>query len=553
MKTRLSLKTLLLGALTVGLSSVSHATTAYWQGTSQVAIGATSGTGAVPVGSGGTGQVYMTNQTSVTSGTSLALSASGVTAAGTLPSGDATGYFLWSTNSTVPGTGTWNTITPTIAQVNSGGGTSVTLTPAALTITGNNASKVYGTTDPTLSDTISGLVNGDTSSVITGLSVTTTATTGSATGSYNVTPTGATDSNYNITENSGTLNVTQAPLTGTANNATVTYTGSAYSGGNGITYTGFVNGDNASVVTGTPSYAGTSQGAIHPGGYTIIPSGTSATNYSITFANGTLTINQATPTVIWSTPAAITYPTALSATQLNPSSVAGTYAYVDTSNGNAVVSSGTVLTAGTHVLQTILTPTDSTDYTSASTTVSLVVNKATPTISWSTPNAITYPTALSAPQLNATSGGVAGSFVYTPASGTVLNAGSGQTLSVAFTPTDTTDYNNASGSTTITVNAGTPTVTVAGISNQTYNPSSYLLSVSASVSFTPTVTAGTMTFALHNPGGTTIATSSAASVTSGSASTTITVPAGTIVGTGYYVVGSYAGATNWANATSPTA
>ena len=42
--------------------------------------------------------------------------------------------------------------------------------------------------------------------------------------------------------------------------------------------------------------------------------------------------------------------------------------------------------------------------------------KITPTITWATPAAITYGTALSATQLNADAG-VAGTFVYTPASG----------------------------------------------------------------------------------------------------------------------------------------
>ena len=36
-----------------------------------------------------------------------------------------------------------------------------------------------------------------------------------------------------------------------------------------------------------------------------------------------------------------------------------------------------------------------------------------------------------------------GTFTYTPAAGTVLKAGTGQTLSVSFTPTDTTDYTTA--------------------------------------------------------------------------------------------------------------
>ena len=87
--------------------------------------------------------------------------------------------------------------------------------------------------------------------------------------------------------------------------------------------------------------------------------------------------------------------------------------------------------------------------------------KTTPEIAWPQPPAITHPTPLSATQLNATAS-VPGAFVYTPPAGTVLAAGT-QTLSVAFTPTDTTDYNTASASVSLTVNPApivktTPTI-----------------------------------------------------------------------------------------------
>ena len=52
--------------------------------------------------------------------------------------------------------------------------------------------------------------------------------------------------------------------------------------------------------------------------------------------------------------------------------------------------------------------------------------------------------------------GRAGTFTYTPAAGTVLNAGTGQTLSVTFTPTDTTDYTTATATATINVAQATP-------------------------------------------------------------------------------------------------
>jgi hypothetical protein len=92
--------------------------------------------------------------------------------------------------------------------------------------------------------------------------------------------------------------------------------------------------------------------------------------------------------------------------------------------------------------------------------------KATPTITWANPAAITYGTALSGTQLNATTS-VLGSFVYTPASGTVLDAGNGQTLHVDFTPTDAANYNSASKDVTINVLKRAVTVT-ADAKSKTY-------------------------------------------------------------------------------------
>jgi len=164
-----------------------------------------------------------------------------------------------------------------------------------------------------------------------------------------------------------------------------------------------------------------------------------------------LTVNQGTPVITWPTPAAITYGTPLSATQLDATaSVSGTFAYTPTA--------GTVLSAGTRTLSVTFTPGDTTDYTTATASVTITVNKAPPVITWSTPSAITYGTALSAAQLNATAS-VTGAFVYNPAAATVLKAGSGQTLSVTFTPTDTTDYTTAAASVTITVNQAAPVIT----------------------------------------------------------------------------------------------
>jgi hypothetical protein len=163
-----------------------------------------------------------------------------------------------------------------------------------------------------------------------------------------------------------------------------------------------------------------------------------------------------TPTITWPTPAAITYGTPLSATQLDATAtvsgttIAGSFVYTPPS--------GTVLSASPapQTLSVVFTPTDTTDYTPATGSTQITVNKANPVCTWGTPAAITYGTALSVAQLNATCN-VPGTFVYTPASGAVLNAGP-QTLSVTFTPTDTTDYTTVTTTVMLTVNAASQTI-----------------------------------------------------------------------------------------------
>jgi len=104
-----------------------------------------------------------------------------------------------------------------------------------------------------------------------------------------------------------------------------------------------------------------------------------------------------------------------------------------------------------------------------STATTFTIGKATPVVSWTNPTNITYGTALSGIQLNATSGGVAGGFLYTPVSGTVLGAGSGQTLSVQFSPSDTTNYNTPS-SKTVSINVGQASLGItANNTNMIYN------------------------------------------------------------------------------------
>src|SRR5205814_1989875 len=93
--------------------------------------------------------------------------------------------------------------------------------------------------------------------------------------------------------------------------------------------------------------------------------------------------------------------------------------------------------------------------------------RATPAITWADPADITYGTALGVTQLNA-SADVDGTFVYTPAAGTLLNAGNGQNLKVDFTPTDTVNYSTASKTVHINVMLATPTITFGAAPTPTY-------------------------------------------------------------------------------------
>jgi cytoskeletal protein RodZ len=91
-------------------------------------------------------------------------------------------------------------------------------------------------------------------------------------------------------------------------------------------------------------------------------------NYSPASTSVSITVNPATPVITWANPDAITAGTPLSATQLNATAgVPGTFVYTP--------GLGTVLSTGNgQILSVTFTPTDSTDYTSATKTVKISVH-----------------------------------------------------------------------------------------------------------------------------------------------------------------------------------
>jgi hypothetical protein len=166
--------------------------------------------------------------------------------------------------------------------------------PLTATVAG---SQTYGGTNKAFSvKSYSGFVNGDGPSVVSGTlsGCTTSVLSSSAAGSYANTITGCTGlsaSNYTISYADGGYSVNPAPLTITASSPTITY-------GQAIpaiiaSFSGFVNGDTSSSLTPGPTCSTTATSASQPGTYPTSCSGASDPNYTISYVNGTLTINKA--------------------------------------------------------------------------------------------------------------------------------------------------------------------------------------------------------------------------------------------------------------------
>ena len=175
-------------------------------------------------------------------------------------------------------------------------GDTLTITPATLTVTADAQTKVYGQADPVLSYTPSGtLYYDDTYAVITGMALSTVTGAAATAGTHTITASGGTAANYAITDVNGTLTVSQAPLTVTADNQTKVY-GAADPA---LTYTPsgtLYYDDTYAVITGVALSTATGAAAT-AGTHAITASGGVAANYAITDAAGILTVSPATLTV----------------------------------------------------------------------------------------------------------------------------------------------------------------------------------------------------------------------------------------------------------------
>ena len=174
------------------------------------------------------------------------------------------------------------------------------------------------------------------------------------------------------------------PIYGAPNSATVTLASAVGTPTGTVQFTidGSASGTPVTVSSGVAHYTLPTLSA-SPHLVAAIYSGDS--DFSGTGVPGiAVTVAPATPTITWASPASIPYGTALSAVQLNAtSSVPGTFVYTPTS--------GAVLLPGVQTLTTTFTPTDTTDYTTASGSVTLTV--APPTVTFTVSNTQqVYPT-----------------------------------------------------------------------------------------------------------------------------------------------------------------
>jgi len=232
----------------------------------------------------------------------------------------------------------------------------LSVSPKALTITAKDASKTYGdvTTLNGAGDfSANGIVNSDGVTSVTLTSAGTSAAAGVVGSPYAIVASaavGAGLTNYTISYVNGSLTVKKKALTITANNSSKTYGQTVTFTGTEFTPSGLVNMETVGSVT-LSSAGAASTATVSGSPYTITASaatgGTfSAGNYYITYADGSLTVNQK-PLTISANDRAKTYGDVVTFAGTEFSTPAGTLI-----NGDAVASV-TLTSAGSAATATV--------------------------------------------------------------------------------------------------------------------------------------------------------------------------------------------------------
>ena len=259
-----------------------------------------SASGAIAFGSTGLQNGETIGSVTLTYGAGALTAAAAVGSTSTITPSAATGGTFTASNYTISYT------------ANSG---TLTVAAATLTVTANTATHAYGTTLTAGAGSgafsVTGMQNSETLTGTVTLAYTSGNTATSAVGTYTgaVAPSAfvktsgtAALSNYTISYVTNTLSVTAVPLTITANNASKTY-GQTFTTGTGsanFTSSGLINSETIGSIT-VASTGAVNTAAV--GSYDIVPSAATggtftASNYSITYTNGTLTVGTAPLTII---------------------------------------------------------------------------------------------------------------------------------------------------------------------------------------------------------------------------------------------------------------
>ena len=161
----------------------------------------------------------------------------------------------------------------------------LTINKAAATVTANSGTTTYNGTEQSGSGfTATGLVNGETESVLTG--VTTSGGKGTNAGSYTLTASGS-DGNYELTFVDGTLTIERKAITGNITADNKSYDGSTYASTHG-TLDGMISGDDLQFNT-TGAFANKNAGDGKQVAVTGSLTGDDAGNYLLTSTNSSTT------------------------------------------------------------------------------------------------------------------------------------------------------------------------------------------------------------------------------------------------------------------------
>ena len=179
------------------------------------------------------------------------------------------------------------------------------VSPQKLTITANNVTKTYGNAltggTGSTSFTSNGLQNGETIGSVNiayGSGSAASASVGTYLGSVTASAASGgsfSSGNYTINYNTGNITVSTATLNITANPQTKIYGGSDPS----LTYTvtGFTNGENVSLLTGSLTRIAGENAGVYP---ITLGNLTASTNYTIQYSGNNLTITPASQQITWS-------------------------------------------------------------------------------------------------------------------------------------------------------------------------------------------------------------------------------------------------------------